>query len=121
LVLFIIMEKSMAQVTTTKRKKEEVYGEIENLLAGTFKPVSPRQTYVKDLNRRLSNYPTALPEIVSPRLPRDTAGVVLVVIMGTALLILGVRAMIPLIASLTSYISMRSQTGGRELGVSGRE
>jgi hypothetical protein len=110
------MENSMAQAATTKRKKEEVYGEIENLLAGTFKPVSPRQTYVKDLNRRLSNYPASLPEIMSPRLPRDTAGVVLAVFMGTALLILGVRVMIPLIANLTSYISMR-----REMGVSSRE
>lgn len=106
----------MAQAATKKRKKEEVYGEIENLLAGTFKPVSPRQTYVKDLNRRLSNYPTALPEIMSPRLPRDTAGVVLVLAMGTTLLILGVRVMIPLIANLNSYISMR-----REMGVNSRE
>jgi hypothetical protein len=110
------MEKSMAQAAATKRKKEEVYGEIENLLAGTFKPVSPRQTYVKDLNRRLSNYPTPLPEIASPRLPSDTAGVVLVVAAGTALLILAVRFMIPLIATLTSYISRQ-----REMGISSRE
>jgi len=106
----------MAKAATPKRKKEVVYGEIENLLESTFEPVSPRQTYVKDLNRRLSNYPASLPEIMSPRLPRDTASVVLAVFMGTALLILGVRAMVPLIASLTSYISTR-----REMGVSSRE
>ncbi len=106
----------MAQAATTKRKKEVVYGEIENLLESTFKPVSPRQTYVKDLNRRLSNYPTALPEIMSPRLPRDTAGVILAVIVGTVLLFLGVRALVPLIANLTSYFSMR-----REMDVNSRE
>lgn len=111
----------MAQATPTKRKNEEVLGEMENILANTFLPVSPRQTYVKDLNRRLSNYPSTLPEIVTPRLPRDTAGVVLVVIMGTALLILGIRGLIPLIASLTSFYSMRRELGGGELGEGGRE
>jgi hypothetical protein len=111
----------MVQAATTKRKKEEVLGEMENLLASTFKPVSPRQTYVKDLNRRLSNYPTPLPEIVSPRLPRDTAGVVLVIIMGTALLILGIRAMVPIIASLTSYYGMRRGLDGQQLGEGSRD
>jgi hypothetical protein len=115
------MEKSMAQVIPTKRKNEEVFGEMENILANTFLPVSPRQTYVKDLNRRLSNYPSTLPEIVTPRLPRDTAGVVLVVIMGTALLILGVRALIPLIASLTSFYSVRRGLGDEELEKGGCE
>jgi hypothetical protein len=115
------MEKRMGQATPTKRKKDEVLGEMEYLLENTFLPVSPRQTYIKDLNRRLSNYPTPLPEIVSPRLPRDTAGVVLVVVMGTGLLILGVRALIPLIASLTSYYSMRRGIGRSELEISGGE
>ena len=108
----------MPGAVTKKQRKEEILGEIESLLSNTFKPVSPRQTYVNDLNRRLTNYPTPLPEIVSPRLPRNTAGVVLIVIVGTLLLALGVRALIPILASLTSYISVRKEMRRKELGVS---
>jgi hypothetical protein len=117
-VIIYFLEKRMAPAATKKLRKEEALGELESLLANTFKPVSPRQTYVNDLNRRLTNYPTPLPEIVAPRLPRNTAGVTLIVIMGTALLVLGVRALIPILASLTSYINVRKEMRSKELGVS---
>jgi len=99
----------MGKAPSSKNQKEAVLGDMENLLASTFKPVLPRPAYVKDLNRRLSNYPTPSPEVVVPHIPRDTAGVILGVIGGTALLILGIRVMIPLIASLTTLYSMRRE------------
>jgi len=99
----------MGKATSSKNQKEELLGDMENLLASTFKPVSPRPAYVKDLNRRLSNYPTPSLEVVVPHIPRDAAGVILGVIGGTALLILGIRVMIPLIASLTTLYGMRRE------------
>jgi hypothetical protein len=81
----------MAKALTSKRGKEEVLGSLENFLASTFEPVSPRPAYVKDLNRRLANYPANIPEIVDPQIPRHTWGMVLGMIAGVSLVILSVR------------------------------
>jgi hypothetical protein len=101
------METNMAKAIPSKRDKEAMLGELENLLASTFELVSPRPAYVKDLNRRLSNYPTPIPEISVPRIPREAVGIIVGVIGGTALIILGIRIMVPLIASLTALYGMR--------------
>lgn len=114
----------MVKATSSKRQKEAVLGEMENMLESTFKPVLPRPAYVKDLNRRLSNYPTPIPEVIVPSIPRDTAGVILGVIGGTALLILGIRVMIPLIANLTSLYGTRREItamGTSAMSTSGEE
>jgi hypothetical protein len=97
----------MAKARTLKKQKEAILGEIENLLESKFKPVAPRPAYVKDLNRRLSNLPATIPEIVMPRLPKDKLAVILGVIGGTVLLILGIKFLTPLIASLTTFYSAR--------------
>lgn len=104
----------MAKAIASKRQKEAVLGDLENLLASTFEPVSPRPAYIKDLNRRLSNFPTPIPEIAVPRIPRDTVGVLLGIIGGTVLIILGIRVMVPVIASLTALYGMRRDLRGKE-------
>lgn len=81
----------MAKALISKRGKEEALGSLENILASTFEPVAPRPAYVKDLNRRLSNYPAYVPEIVDLEIPRQTWGIVLGMLAGVSLVILSVR------------------------------
>ena len=83
----------MAKALTSKRGNEAVLGSLENILASTFEPVSPRPAYVKDLNRRLSNYPAHVPEIVDPQMPSNTLGMVIGTIAGVLLVFLSVRWM----------------------------
>ena len=104
----------MVKAKTPKKPKEAVLGEIENLLGSTLEPVTPRSDYVRDLNRRLLDFPSPIPEVAVPRLPRDTVGVILGVIAGTALLILGIRVMVPLIASLMTLYGTRRKLSEEE-------
>jgi hypothetical protein len=106
----------MAKATMAKKRKEDSLGEMEQVLERMFKPVSPRPIYIQDLNRRLTNYPTPIPEIAKPRLPQDTVEVILAIFAGTALLVLGVRALIPLLVGLTSYIHIRREKHTNRFG-----
>jgi hypothetical protein len=88
----------MAKALPSKRGNEAVFGSLENILASTFEPVSPRPAYVKDLNRRLSNYPSNVPEIVDPNQQRNSLGLILGMLAGVGLVFLSIRWMRQLIA-----------------------
>lgn len=107
----------MGKAMIMKNQKEAVLGEVEDLLANMFMPVTPRPAYVKDLNRRLSSYPNPIPEVVTPLIRPDTIGFILGVIGGSVLIVLGIRVMVPLIASLTTYYTMRREMREKEAGL----
>ena len=89
----------MAKALTSKRGNEAVLGNLENFLASTFEPVSPRPAYVKDLNRRLSNYPVNVPKIVDPQMPVNSLGMILGMMAGVVLVFLSIRWMRQLLAN----------------------
>lgn len=90
-----------------RKVNETELGSVEELLQDVFEPVAPRRGYIKDLNRRLSNYPKPPVLIVSPGLPKVSGRPLtsliwsaIGVLSGLALLAVGIRVIFILIAGL---------------------
>lgn len=80
---------------------------VEDLLQDVFEPVSPRRDYVKDLNRRLSNFPSPSTLTISTEYPRMSGRPLISMVWslvglasGLILVVLGLRIIILLVSSL---------------------
>ncbi len=82
---------------------------IENRLQATLLPVSPRPEFVKDLKHRLLSPAEADASIVSSKPKQNVFVLAAGLLSGTVLIVLGVKAIIALLASLGLLQQVKSR------------
>jgi hypothetical protein len=80
-----------------RRLEESEIAALEGYLSGVLLPVTPRPNYVRDLGRRLANYPAPMDlQEHTPNWVQYTLVIAAALASGTVLVVLGVKAVLAL-------------------------